>query len=124
MPTHDFDMDHRREHKVSLLLRGGIILSGGFLVLGFLLYAAQPAWYDISDPAAMWLRLLSGEDISPLNPFLYLYAGLFLLMFTPIARVAMTVWMFAHERDSRYTLISLAVLLILLTSIAISLFLG
>lgn len=122
MAPHDHDMDHRREHSVSRLLRAGIIASGVFLLLGFVLYAAQPHWYTIADPTAMWRSLLRGEDVSPLNPFIHLYLGLFLLMLTPIARVAMTAWMFARERDIRYTTISLVVLSVLLGSIALSIF--
>jgi uncharacterized membrane protein len=122
MAPHDPDMDHRREHSVSKLLRVGIIVSGVFLLLGFVLYAAQPRWYSVADPSAMWRTLLLGEDVSPLNPFIHLYLGLFLLMLTPIARVAMTAWMFARERDVRYTVISLVVLFVLLSSITLSIF--
>jgi uncharacterized membrane protein len=120
MPPHDHDSDHIREHKVSVLLRAGVVASGASLLLGFVLYAAQPAWHDMPDVTVMWRRLLSGDGVSPLNPFIYLYFGLILLMFTPIARVAMTAWMFAREHDRRYTLISLAVLLVLSVSIALS----
>jgi uncharacterized membrane protein len=122
MAPHDHDMDHRREHSVSRLLRAGIIASGVFLLLGFVLYAAQPRWYDITDPTGMWHSLMKGEDLSPLNPFIHLYLGLFFLMLTPIARVGMTAWMFARERDTRYTIISLIVLFVLLGSIGLSLF--
>ncbi len=45
--------DHRREHVVSVLLRWGIVISGALLLLGFVLYAAQPSWQDLTGPATI-----------------------------------------------------------------------
>lgn len=112
--------DHRREHVVSVLLRWGIVISGALLLLGFVLYAAQPSWQDLTGPAAMWDSLRSGNGKGPGNPFLWLYAGLLVLMLTPVARVALTVWMFFRERDWRYVGISLAVLCIIGGSIMLA----
>ncbi len=44
-------------------------------------------------------------------------------MLTPVARVALTVWMFFRERDWRYVGISLAVLCIIGGSIMLALLL-
>jgi uncharacterized membrane protein len=123
MAPHDFEHDHVREHSVSLLLRGGIALSGALLLVGFLLYAAQPVWYDVPDATAMWMELLGGHDLSLSNPFVFFYTGLLILILTPVARVAMTAWIFARERDLRYFVISLIVFFILVGSIVLSLLL-
>lgn len=53
------------------------------------------------------------------NPAAFLSLGLLLLIATPILRVAGSIFGFAIERDWRYTLITLIVLLIVLLSIVL-----
>ena len=92
------------------------------MLLGFVLYAAQPLWYDAPVPAATfaWFGSLFAESGlgALLNPFLYLYAGIFALMLTPILRLIITGWTFLVERDWRYVTITAVVLAVIGVSIA------
>ncbi len=111
----------KRERIVSRTLMGGITVSGTFMLAGFLLYAFQPAWHDVPIPAASWdlLRGLPAASAAG-NPFLYLYAGILLLMATPIVRIMITAWTFWKEGDMRYVWISLIVLTVIGISIGFS----
>lgn len=114
-------MSLTREHIVSKTLRLGIILSGGLMIVGFLLYAIQPLYYHAAIPALTWqwvTELLASGGYA--NPFLYLYTGIFVLMVTPIVRVFITGYTFLLDGNMRYTVISLAVLLIIAVSIGFS----
>lgn len=113
-----------REHIVSRTLMAGIVVSGGFLVLGFVLYAAQPSWYEVPIPAVTfeWFTGLFRDSIAGalLNPYLHLYAGIFALMLTPILRLLIAGWTFYRERDFRYVLITAIVLTVIGISIVFS----
>jgi uncharacterized membrane protein len=103
---------------------GGILVSGTLMVLGFVLYAAQPSWYDAPIPAATfaWFaRLFAQDGLAALsNPYLHLYAGIFALMLTPILRLLITGWTFLAERDWRYVVITAVVLVVIGISIVFS----
>ncbi len=118
-------MKASREHIVSRTLMTGITVSGCLLIVGFVLYAAQPLWHGADIPIAdfAWLHQLTnaspGEVL--LNPFIFLYAGIFTLMITPILRLLITGWTFFLERDWHYVSITLIVLVVISISIAFSL---
>lgn len=102
----------------------GIAVSGVLMLVGFALYAAQPAWHDAPIPAltVSWLGELSAVPVaeSLRNPYLFLYAGIFALMLTPILRLFVTGWTFWREGDTRYVLITTVVLVIIGISILFS----
>ena len=102
----------------------GIITSGTLLVIGFVLYAAQPSWHDAPVPAATfaWFGSLFAESGfgALLNPYLSLYTGIFVLMLTPILRLVITGWTFLVERDWRYVAITVVVLAVIGVSIVFS----
>ena len=102
----------------------GIVVSGGLMVIGFALYAAQPSWYEMPIPAVTfeWFTGLFCDSImgALLNPYLYLYAGIFALMLTPILRLLITGWTFYRERDFHYVLITAIVLTVIGISIVFS----
>lgn len=113
----------KRERIVSRTLMAGIIVSGSFMLAGFLLYAFQPGYHDAPIPAASWTLLqdlLDRPTAGVLNPFIYLYAGILLLMATPIVRILITAWTFWKEGDMRYVWISLVVLTVIGISIGFS----
>lgn len=99
----------------------GITVSGALLIIGFVLYAAQPSWYIAAIPVAdiAWLQKLSVLPLLTvlLNPFVFLYAGIFTLMLTPILRLLITGWTFFIERDWHYVSITLTVLTVISISI-------
>ncbi|MBR9977718.1 MAG: DUF1634 domain-containing protein [Bacteroidetes bacterium] len=114
----------RRERIVSRTLMAGVLVSGTLLVIGFVLYASQPEWYDATLPVfdTEWLRTLHEQSIVAilLNPYVFLYAGIFVLMLTPILRLLITGWTFAVEADWHYVGITVLVLLVIGLSIVFS----
>jgi uncharacterized membrane protein len=108
------------EHKASLVLRAGIWSSGLLMGFGLLLalisgVGGAPASTSIADI----FRFALGN---PLHPLTLIYAGLVLLMFTPILRVVAALIGFAVERDHRFVLVSATVLILLLCEVGYSLF--
>ena len=106
---------------VSLVLAIGVTLSAAFIGIGFLaalaigwqgsLVGAAPTTAPTTDFSNLPARLAS------LEPAAIAQLGLLVLLATPVARVAVSVIGFSLEGDLVYAAITLAVLLILLTSI-------
>lgn len=99
-------------------------MSGTLMIVGFVLYAVQPAWHDAPIPAATfaWFGELFARSGAGalLNPYLHLYAGIFALMLTPILRLLITGWTFLAERDWRYVIITGVVLVVIGISLVFS----
>ncbi len=94
------------ERNISQILVGGVTLSALLLIVGMILFIAR----DI-------LGLKDGIDR------VFLFAGIFLLMGTPIFRILTTTVLFVQQRDWLFTSYSLWVLLTLTVSIVITLLL-
>jgi len=103
---------------IGWVLQGGVFLSAAVIVLGLLLELVQP---DKFAPQKLQLfpqtfaQVWSG--VLALHPQAVIALGLLLLIATPVMRVAVSVVAFAVERDRRFVVITLIVLLILLFSI-------
>jgi uncharacterized membrane protein len=113
-PQRDYEMDRI----ISYVLRGGVLLSAGLLILGAILYtisalrSGSPAFpstypHSLSD---VFRGLVRGD------PLAILALGLIVLLLTPVARVLISIFAFARERDWLYVGITTLVLLILLVS--------
>jgi uncharacterized membrane protein len=106
---------------VSTVLIVGVAVSAALIGIGFVaalavgwqgvLLGAAPALAPTTDFSNLPSRLAA------LEPAAITQLGLIALLATPVARVAASVVGFALERDRLYAAITLAVLLILLTSI-------
>ncbi len=110
------DHDHlvrQAEVLMSNVLRGGVILSAGVIVLGLLLYVAHGAH------ATAFPHTLPGVATSVAHgqSLGIIEFGLLILLFTPVLRVAISIVAFAVEQDRRYVLITSLVLTLLLGSI-------
>jgi len=122
---------------LSLMLRGGVVLSatviatglGLFLVTGQSGYAFDQASghsyitfqetssnqvYFPTNPVAIW------QGVIELKPFAIIMLGLLLLIATPVLNVGLAAFGFLRQRDRAFSLISLFVLAVL----AFSFFLG
>ena len=116
--------DERAERVIGGLLRGGVIASVAVVVAGGVFYlihhgAETPAWgqfrgepYDLRSVGGIVAGAvtLRARDLVQL--------GLVMLMATPVARVAFSVFAFAAQKDRTYVVVTLVVLAILLASIA------
>jgi uncharacterized membrane protein len=113
--------DERTEVIVGNLLRVGVLLSALVVLAGGVLYLAHhgadpvddrstftPEPPEYSRPADIVREAGSGHG----RPLIQL--GLLLLIATPVARVAFSIFAFARERDWTYVLITAFVLVVLL----------
>jgi uncharacterized membrane protein len=109
---------------LAYLLRTGVILSAVVVAVGGLAFLIRhggeaPQYHAFhSEPAG--LRSLSGivADALALSSRGWIQLGLILLILTPIARVAFSVFAFARQRDRAYVVVTLIVLALLLYSLA------
>jgi uncharacterized membrane protein len=110
--------DYQMNRTISFVLRGGVLLSAGLLILGALLYFVRVLWGGApANPLSF--PHTPGDVISGLahgDPLAILALGLIVLLLTPVARVLISIFAFARERDWLYVGITTLVLLILLVS--------
>ena len=115
--------DHQVQNAVGALLRFGVLAAGAVTALGGLLYLIQGARGPVSygtfagEPAR--LTSLTGivRGALALDSRAIIQLGLVMLIATPVARVALSLVGFVMERDRKYQVITLVVLLILLGSL-------
>jgi uncharacterized membrane protein len=95
------------------ILRGGVLLSVAVLLFGFVLVGVQNS-------------LLPNRSVPPrslipqlvqFTPAGYLSLGVLVLIFTPVARVLLSLLSFAEDRDRTYVLMTGIVLVNLLVSV-------
>lgn len=113
----------RMEVWISHVLRAGVLLAGTVIALGLAFLLVRGA--GASDPLS--LAALRRQDGHPLpvhpgdlirharvaQPTALVQLGILLLILTPVARVAMTVWLFVEQRDPVFVAITLVVLVVL-----------
>jgi uncharacterized membrane protein len=110
---------------ISRLLQGGVLLSSATISLGLLLLLAT----QTTDMAALHtfpgtpppIHTLDelGQALSHGTAQGIITAGLLILIATPVVRVAASVVAFALEGDTRFVLITLFVLCVLMASFAL-----
>ena len=111
------------ESTIGILLRTGVVLSAAVVILGavaFLLrYAHSAADYRTFHPAPAELRGVVGivRSAWALDSRGIMQFGLLILIATPVARVILSIWHFASERDRSYVVIAAVVLCTLLYSL-------
>jgi uncharacterized membrane protein len=117
-------MDRRAEDAIGILLRTGVTLAALVVLFGGVLYLAHswssPTYYRTFHSEPGDLRHISGivRESVAFHSAGIIQLGLLLLIATPIARVAFSVWAFAEERDWLYVTFTLIVLGLLLFSLA------
>ena len=115
--------DKKIENIVGNLLRAGVLISALVVLLGAAIYLARHGSshpdYHIFHGEPVELRGLRGilAQATDLRSRGMIQLGLLLLVATPVARVAFSVWGFAEERDWMYVTFTLIVLVILLYSL-------
>jgi len=115
--------DEQVEQIVGNLLRAGVSLAAGVVVVGAVLYliryGATSSNYQVFRGEPTDLRSLSGifADALSLHGRGLIQFGLLLLIATPIARVIFSVFAFAQQRDYTYVIITLIVLTVLIYSL-------
>jgi len=120
-------MDNQRDTQFELLLanllRAGVFLSATVVLIGGVLYLVQFGGdaHDLSvfrgEPAELRTFTEITENAVSLNGRALIQFGLLLLVATPVARVAFSVYGFLRERDFTYVTLTLIVLAVLLYSL-------
>jgi len=115
--------DKTIEEIVGTLLRVGVSLSAFVVAIGAAIYLArhgrEPANYRVFHGEPSDLRSLGGivRDAFRLRGRGIIQLGLLLLIATPVARVAFSIWGFAEEHDRLYMIFTGIVLIVLLYSL-------
>ncbi len=111
----DVNEEHQVEHLVHYVLRVGVSASAILLMAGLSLVLIRGTPRpEVAPPLSEILRqafMANGVDL--------IYLGLLLLMITPVVRVMMLIYGYARIGWWRFALISLLVLLLLCTGLAL-----
>jgi uncharacterized membrane protein len=113
--------DERLEQIVGNLLRTGVVLAAAVVLAGGIWYLAAgggsaPPYHEFQ-PIVTGLHAL--VELPP--PLALIFAGLLILIATPVARVIFALVAFAMEHDPTYVAITAVVLAILVYSIGTAL---
>jgi uncharacterized membrane protein len=115
--------EHRLDTVIGNLLRAGVVLSAAVVLFGGALYLARHGFEYLSyktfrgEPADLRRITRVVHDVLAFRARGIIQLGLLLLIATPVARVAFSVWAFARVGDGRYAVITLIVLGLLFFSI-------
>jgi uncharacterized membrane protein len=133
-PTAERDAEAARrvrqiELVISRLLRGGVLLSLGIVLVGTVLtfvhhptYATSPGEFDrlTSNEASFPTSLADVvRGVGNLEGRAIVTLGLLVLLATPVMRVAVSILAFLHERDHTFAVITSVVLMLLITSLVL-----
>jgi uncharacterized membrane protein len=122
--------DERVEQVMGNLLRAGVILAAAVVLLGGVVYLSRHGGERVD------LRVFRGEpadlrspagivaDVLEFRGRGIIQFGLLLLIATPVARVAFSVFAFLWERDYTYVVLTLVVLGVLLGSLFVGFLTG
>jgi uncharacterized membrane protein len=116
-------MDKDAEEVIGNLLQTGVILAATVVLFGGILYLVRhgsaPTHYRTFAGEPEELRHIPSilREIVTLRASAIIQFGLLILIATPVARVAFSVWAFAKERDWTYVVFTLIVLSLLIYSL-------
>ncbi|HKW22197.1 MAG TPA: DUF1634 domain-containing protein [Ktedonobacterales bacterium] len=105
------------ELAISHVLRGGVVISAAIILLGVVWFYLQMAIAGHATLIYPHTVVEVAQQLARGDPLALVALGLLILLLTPILRVAISIIIFALERDWLYTVITLIVLLILLVSL-------
>jgi len=115
--------DKKIEDILGNLLRAGVGFSAAVVFVGAVIYLAKhgrsPADYRVFEGEPSELRSVPGivRGALDLSGRGIIQLGLLLLIATPVARVILSIWGFAEERDRMYVAFTVIVLAILIFSL-------
>ena len=115
--------DQRIETLLANLLRAGVLFSALIVLIGGAIYLLRhgraPVDFRVFRGEPADLRSIHGviRDVSAMHSRGTIQLGLLLLIATPVARVAFSIFGFAAERDRMYVVFTLTVFCVLLYSL-------
>lgn len=115
---------------LGIVLRLGVVLSGLVIAIGTGLFVANHSMDDTSSYLAYNPKVPHGSfpaslgaiasGVLSLDPTSIIQLGFLILLATPVARVALSLFLFAAEKDRLYVYITASVLVILLFSMLVT----
>jgi uncharacterized membrane protein len=113
---------------LGIVLRSGVVLAGAIIAIGTALFLASHSLDDTSAYLAYNPGLIPhgnfpasltniGSGLASLDSSSIIQLGFLVLLATPVTRVALSMFLFAAERDRKFIYLTAAVLAILLFSI-------
>jgi uncharacterized membrane protein len=102
------------------LLWGGVVLSLAVILIGLFAKLLSPAGFPRAPTPVSLLAL----QVFQLTPAGLLSLGVLLMIFTPFARVLLTIFIFAEERDRTYVFVTGLVFANLMLGVLLSLLFG
>jgi uncharacterized membrane protein len=116
--------DELVDNVISILLRTGVVVSAIIVLAGGVMYLIQyrhihPAYQVFrGEPTTLrhFVDILQG--VTTFHSRSWMQLGLLVLVATPVARVAFSIFAFFKERDYTYMVLTLVVLTILLYGLA------
>lgn len=115
--------DEFMDQVISVLLRTGVLISSAVVLIGGILYLAQNGHllpnYHVFRGEPSGLRKLGGilAGVKSFHSRDWMQFGLLILVATPVARVAFSVFGFMKEKDRTYVALTVVVFLILMFSL-------
>ena len=112
---------------LGIVLKTGVVLSGVIIAIGTILFltnhslhntSAYLAYNPVLIPHGSFPVSLSSisSGLTSLDPSSIIQLGFLVLLATPVARVALSLFLFAAEKDRRFVYLTATVLAILLFS--------
>jgi uncharacterized membrane protein len=112
------------EKIISRTLRYGVILSALFILAGFIAYALTSSSLSLpadSSPATLWDFFLTQPlTVVLAHPYFLFYTGILILLCTPVIRVLIAVTTFSLEKDWRFVMVSVIVLINIIAGMIIA----
>jgi uncharacterized membrane protein len=116
---------------LGIVLRAGVVLSGVIIAIGTALFVANHSLDDTSSylaynpssiPHGSFPVSLSSiaSGLLSLDPFSIIALGFLVLLATPVVRVALSLFLFAAEKDRKFVYLTATVLAILLFSMLVT----
>lgn len=103
---------------IGQILRIGVAISVWVILIGIVMYlfTGNSGYANDAFPTAIH-EIIAGTFAG--KPYAVLMLGLLLLIFTPVLRVIVSIYAFAKEKDTMYTIITVIVLIILVVAMLI-----
>ena len=110
------------ERSIGICMRVGVLIAAALMLFGFVLLLINFEQHFSGFEDFSFTQILTG--LLYLNPYSYMSIGIFVLILTPIIRVVSSIILFIKEKNILYSLITTAVLAILILSFIVALING
>jgi uncharacterized membrane protein len=106
------------------VLLGGMLISTSLFVIAIVRALLRPTFVPLTQS---WIRQhyhwsIVVQGITSLDPTVIMLIATVLLILTPVARVVVSIYAFAIDRDQKYVVVTSIVLLIMVVTVVLGLF--